>query len=61
VLARFVKPGGLLVFRANHVGGGWPDPGDQLIALGLRPDGIIERTHPGLGLRRTAYIRAPIP
>jgi SAM-dependent methyltransferase len=60
LLTRFVKPGGVLVFRANRVGSGWPDPGDRLVELGLRPDGIIERAHPTEGVRRTAWLRAPV-
>ncbi|MEX2395273.1 MAG: class I SAM-dependent methyltransferase [Actinomycetota bacterium] len=61
ILATMVKPGGVLVCRANRVGSGWDDPHVQLRELGLREDGIIERVHPASGdLRRTAWLRAPV-
>jgi hypothetical protein len=61
ILSTMVKPGGVLVFRAARVvPGGYPSPDVMLREIGLREDGIIERTHPTNGdLRRTAFIRAP--
>jgi SAM-dependent methyltransferase len=61
ILARFLVPGGKLVFRANRVGDSWPDPGAQLRELGFQPDGVIEREHPVHGVRRTAWLSAPVP
>jgi hypothetical protein len=69
ILDRFLVPGGKLVFRANRVSGSEPDVPDQLRAIGLRPDGIIESTHPrdesthprDQQLRRTAWLSAQLP
>jgi hypothetical protein len=59
-------PGGVHVFRANRVvgdepgqSGSEPDRVEQLRAIGLEPDGVIEAVHPDTGaVRRTAWLRA---
>ena len=62
ILRQFLVPGGILVFRAGRVTRDHPDQAQQLKALGLEPDGVIEAVHPHTGeLRRTAYLRAPVP
>jgi hypothetical protein len=62
LLREFVVPGGKLVFRAGRVGGEHPDIVEQLTAIGVRPDGVIESTHPRSGeLRRSAWLAAPVP
>ena len=60
VLRLYVSPGGKLVFRAGRVGDQrYPTPEEQLRALGLHPDGIIEALHPQSGdVRRTAWMQA---
>jgi SAM-dependent methyltransferase len=59
LLRTVVKPGGVLVLRANRVVSGELDRVEQLREVGLEPDGIIEAVHPSTGaLRRTAWLRA---
>jgi SAM-dependent methyltransferase len=60
ILERFLVPGGTLVFRANRVIEGEPNIVDQLRAIGLRPDGVIEAEHPTEGTRRTVWLSAPV-
>jgi SAM-dependent methyltransferase len=61
VLNEFLVPGGYLVMRAARMPV-TPDPGEELEAAGFRPDGRIEARHPRSGeIRRTAYLRAPVP
>jgi hypothetical protein len=57
VLARFVAPGGKLVFRAGRASD-W-NIVEILRAIGIEPDGIIEAAHPENGeLRVTAWLQA---
>jgi hypothetical protein len=61
ILREFLVPGGVLVFRPNRVGPEQPDRVQQLRAIGLEPDGVIDAVHPTNGeVRRTAYLRAPV-
>ena len=61
VMADFLAPGGYVVLRPARMPKG-PDPAAELGEIGLRPDGILEAVHPKTGeLRRTAYLRAPVP
>ncbi|MEX0875542.1 MAG: class I SAM-dependent methyltransferase [Actinomycetota bacterium] len=61
VLREFLEPGGRLVLRPNRVGDAYGDPAELLEDIGLRPGGIIERSHPSKSeLRRTAWIQAPV-
>jgi 2-polyprenyl-3-methyl-5-hydroxy-6-metoxy-1,4-benzoquinol methylase len=60
VLHELCAPGGYLVLRAARMPV-TPDPGEELEAVGFRPDGLIESVHPRTGqVRRTAYLRAPV-
>ncbi len=54
-LLSFLSPGGRLVFRSGRAGGA-DDVVTRLAEVGLRPDGVIERSHPTDGLRRTAWL-----
>jgi hypothetical protein len=59
ILENFLVSGGILVFRPNRVVHGEPDRPEQLRAIGLEPDGVIESVHPATGdIRRTAWLRA---
>ena len=60
VLSEFVVPGGVVVCRAGRPGA--TDPARELRGAGFEPDGVIEAVHPHNGdIRRTAYLRAPVP
>ncbi len=59
ILRDFLVPGGVLVIRANRVLTGHPDRVEELRAIGLEPDGVIEAVHPQThDIRRTAWLRA---
>jgi hypothetical protein len=61
VLRKFIVPGGRLVLRPNRVGDSYGDPAVMLEEIGLRPGGVIERSHPSNDqLRRTAWVQAPV-
>lgn len=61
VLRDFLVPGGRLVLRAARMPKG-PDPAEELVSLGFRPDGVIDSRHPSTGeVRRTAWLGAPVP
>lgn len=62
ILSEFLVPGGILVFRPNRVVAGEPDRAEQLRAIGLEPDGVIDAVHPVTDdIRRTAYLLATPP
>jgi SAM-dependent methyltransferase len=56
----YVARGGVLIFRPGRVADPtYPDPAQQLEALGFRPDGIIDSVYEPTGdVRRTAFLRA---
>jgi SAM-dependent methyltransferase len=59
LLDDFLVPGGVLVLRPTRVGRDLPDHAEQLEAMGLSPDGVIEAVHPKKRhVRRTAWLRA---
>ncbi|HYZ93432.1 MAG TPA: methyltransferase domain-containing protein [Actinomycetota bacterium] len=61
VLRDFLVPGGRVVLRGARMPKG-PDPAKELEDCGYRPDGIIDSRHPETNeVRRTAWLRSPLP